>query len=242
MENKYGLQLYSVRDITQENLAGAIEKVAGMGYSYLEFAGFFGHTAEEVCEMMKNNGVTCSGTHSSWLDLRPSVISETLKFHTKIGNPNYIVPGADLSTLDKIHEFVSVMNFAQPILAAEGIRLGYHNHSNEFQVQPWGSTIHSELERLTGMEFEIDTYWAFNAGIDPLAVLDRLKDRISVIHLKDGFAGGKGVVLGAGEAPVAAVHAKAKELGFTIVVESETLSPDGLTEARLCMEYLKTLQ
>ena len=38
---KYGLQMYSVRDITKDDLLGAIEKVGALGYHYAEFAGFF---------------------------------------------------------------------------------------------------------------------------------------------------------------------------------------------------------
>ena len=37
---EYGLQMYSVRDITQENLADAVAKVAKIGYKLIEFAGF----------------------------------------------------------------------------------------------------------------------------------------------------------------------------------------------------------
>ena len=39
---EYGLQLYSVRDITQSGLEKAMQKVADLGYSFVEFAGFFG--------------------------------------------------------------------------------------------------------------------------------------------------------------------------------------------------------
>ena len=45
---EYGLQLYSVRDITGNDLAGALEQVAALGYRFVEFAGFFGHSAEDV--------------------------------------------------------------------------------------------------------------------------------------------------------------------------------------------------
>jgi UDP-N-acetylenolpyruvoylglucosamine reductase len=45
---EYGLQMYSVRDITKENLKDALRQVAEMGYKYVEFAGFFGNTAEDV--------------------------------------------------------------------------------------------------------------------------------------------------------------------------------------------------
>ena len=62
-----------------------------------------------------------------------------------------------------------------------------------------------------------------------------------MIHLKDGLKGGIGKTLGAGEAPVKAVRDLADRLGFTCVVESETLMPDGLSEAKACMEYLRSI-
>ncbi len=239
MNHNYGIQLYSVRDAMAADMAGTMQKIADLGYKYVEFAGFFGHSAEEVKEMLDKTGLVCSGTHSSWEDLRPLKIMDTVRYHKAIGNPNYIIPGADLSTLQKIEDFCAVINYAQPILAAEGIKLGYHNHSHEFVVMPWGSTIHGELERRTSVEFEIDTFWAFNAGLDPIAVMERLIDRIRVIHLKDGFKGGAGIPLGKGEAPVKAVIDYAVSHGITMVVESETLNPSGMAEAEACMSFLK---
>lgn len=242
MKNNYGIQLYSVRDAMKEDMPSAMRKIAELGYTYVEFAGFFGRTVEEVKALLDETGLICSGTHSPWADLRPTAIDATIRYHKTIGNPNYIVPGADLSTIEKIEDFCAVMNYAQPILAAEGIKLGYHNHSGEFKVMPWGSTIHSELEKRTAIEFEIDTFWAFNAGVDPIAVMERLKNRISVIHLKDGFVNGKGIPLGQGEAPVQAVIDYAVANKLTMVVESETLNPSGMDEAAACMAYLKGLE
>ena len=235
----YGIQLYSVRDAMQEDMKGTLQKIAAMGYKYVEFAGFFGHSAEEVKAMLDETGLIISGTHSSWEDLRPTKIMETVAYHKAIGNHDYIVPGADRSTLEKIEDFCNVMNFAQPILAAEGIQLGFHNHSREFVVMPWGSTMHGELERRTNVHFQIDTFWAFNAGCDPVQVMDRLKDRMHVIHLKDGFVGGKGIPLGQGEAPLSAVIDYAGKNGLMMIVESETLCPNGLAEAEACIEFLK---
>ncbi len=241
MKHSYGIQLYSVRDLSNNDLSSALKGVAELGYTSVEFAGFFGHSAYDVKAMLDNYGLAVVGTHSGFEDLRPENIIETVKYHKAIGNPNYIVPGARLDTLEYIDDFCNVMNFAQPILKAEGINLGYHNHSGEFVVMNWGSTIHSELEKRTSIDFEIDTYWAFNAGCDPIAVLDRLKSRIKLIHLKDGFMGGKGMALGEGEAPVKAIRDHAEKLGFGIVVESETLTPDGISEVGRCIDFLKTI-
>lgn len=239
---EYGLQLYSIRDITKDNLDEALGKVAALGYKFVEFAGFFGHTAEQINAMLEKHGLKISGTHSSWTDLTPTKIWETVAYHKAIKNPYYIVPAADLSTLEKIEEFCAVMNFAKPILAAEGIKLGYHNHSGEFKLMPWGSTIHAELERRTDIDFELDTFWLFNAGVDPIATMERLRSRLHVIHVKDGLPGGKGKALGEGEAPVAAVREKAIGMGLTMVVESETLDPTGIEEVERCIKYLKSLE
>ncbi len=239
---EYGIQLYSVRDAMKEDVRGTLKKIADMGYTSVEFAGFFGHSAEEIRGMLEETGLRISGTHSSFEDLRPSKIAETLAYHKAIGNTDYIVPGADLSTLEKVEDFCRVMNFAQPILAAEGIRLGYHNHSHEFAAQPYGTTVHAELERRLSVHFEIDTFWAFNAGCDPVAVMERLSERIHVIHVKDGFLGGKGMPLGQGEAPVRAVVDYAVKNGIQMVVESETLSPSGLAEAEACIAYLRSIE
>lgn len=37
---EYGLQMYSLRDITKDSMRMALEKVAQMSYKYVEFAGF----------------------------------------------------------------------------------------------------------------------------------------------------------------------------------------------------------
>jgi sugar phosphate isomerase/epimerase len=239
MRNDYGIQLYSVRDSMKQDVRETLKKIAASGYKYVEFAGFFGHCADEIKEMLDQTGLVCSGTHSDWRDLRPLKIEETIVYHKTIGNPYFIIPGADLSTLENIEDFCNVMNFAQPILAAEGIKLGYHNHSGEFKVMPWGSTIHSELEKRTNVDFEIDTYWAYNAEVDPIQLMERLKNRIKVIHLKDGLAGGLGKPLGQGTAPVKDVIAYAEKNGFLMVVESETCTPSGMDEAIACMNFLK---
>ena len=237
----YGLQLYSVRDVTGTDLEGTLKKVAEIGYRYVEFAGFFGHTAEQVKAMLDNYGLIVSGTHSGFDDLDKD-FAGTVKYHHAIGNTNYIVPGAPWGTTAELNETIEKMNKYKPMLAAEGIRLAYHNHDGEFKPNLDGQIAHEEMERRTDIDFQIDTFWAFVAGRDPIEVITRLKDRVHVIHLKDGLRNGQGFALGEGEAPVAAVREKAIELGMHMVVESETLQPDGISEVTRCFNYLKTLE
>ncbi len=238
---EYGLQLYSVRDITGKDLAGAMEKVAQIGYKFVEFAGFFGHDANEIKAMLQANGLRVSGTHSSLRDLDED-FAATVKYHHTIGNTNYILPSAPCRTAAELDQTIEKMNFYAPKLAAEGIKLAFHNHDGEFRPNQDGLIAHEEMQKRTDIDFEIDTFWAFVAGRDPVQVLTELKDRIHVIHLKDGLLNRQGLSLGSGEAPVAAVRAKAIELGMTMVVESEGLQPDGVSEVTRCFDYLMSLE
>ncbi len=238
---EYGIQMYSLRDLTDKDMEGALRTVAALGYKKVEFAGFFGHSAEKIVAWLNRFGLSVSGTHTGWGELKEEHFAETVAYHKAIGNKHIIIPGADLSTKEKLDAFVDFVNVVQPKLAAEGIELGFHNHSGEFLPTSYGQIIHEELQARTALNFEIDTYWAYVAGKDPVTLLEKLRDRVSVIHLKDGLADGKGLALGEGTAPVAAVRKKAIELGMQMVVESEGLQPTGPDEVGRCMQYLRGL-
>ena len=237
---EYGIQMYSVRDLTEKNMDEALRQVSELGYKFVEFAGFFGIPAEEIKAMLDKYGLKVSGTHTGWKEIAEH-FEETVAYHKAIGNKNIIIPGADLSTREKLDALIALINEAQPKLKEAGIALGYHNHSHEFIETAYGAHIHEELEARTQVEFEIDTYWAYVAGLDPIALLERLGDRVRVIHLKDGFADGRGMALGEGTAPVAAVRDYATAHGLAMVVESETCNPTGIEEVGRCMAYLNQL-
>ena len=251
----YGLQLYSVRDLAATDLKEALRRVAEMGYTYVEFAGFFDHPAEDVKAWLKAYGLTVSGTHTGMDALAPDAIEQTIAYHKAIGCTDLIVPGASWNTPEDMEATLATLNRAQKRLAEEGITLGYHNHSKEFYTTPYGKVIEDEVIARTEVMLEIDTFWLFNAGIDPIPYCERMKDRIKVIHLKDGviptdtvrdYATAhkdvKGVSLGSGSAPVARVREWALQNNVLMVVESEGLDPTGPEEAERCIRYLRTLE
>lgn len=90
--------------------------------------------------------------------------------------------------------------------------------------------------------------------MDPVAYCEAHKDRIRVIHLKDGIAckpecrnqlhwgdGVEGRSVGSGEAPILAVREWCLKNGVLMVVESEGLDPTGPEEVKRCIDYLRTL-
>jgi len=128
---EYGIQLYSIRDLTAKSMDEALRRVSELGYKFVEFAGFFGIPAGEIKAMLNKYGLRVSGTHTSWEEIAYR-FEETVAYHKAIGNKNIIIPGGHFETQAKIDAFVKMINEFQPKLAAEGITLGYHNHACEF--------------------------------------------------------------------------------------------------------------
>lgn len=245
---KYGLQLYSVRDVAKEHFEDTLKLVAEDGYALVESAGFFGRTAEEVGKALDELNLTLCSTHTGFEALRDH-FEEQIAFHKAVGCKNIIIPRGLTKTKAELDTFVDWINEHQPLIEKEGLSLHYHNHSEEFLPNEDGEIAFYELEKRTNILFEVDTFWAYNAGADVFSVLETYKDRIRFIHLKDGIPADRtipeshavGKTLGDGKAPVRDVRKLALKLGFTMIVESETLNPSGPVEASRCIEFLKKL-
>lgn len=241
---EYGLQLYSVRDAMKADVPGTIKKVAEMGYAGVEFAGFYNYSAKDIKKMLDDNGLKVFGTHTGLPELTDDKLAGTIKYMQEIGNKNIVIPGAPIGTKKQQAATIARINTIQPILEKEGITLSFHNHSHEFEKKLFTPAFYPKLVGETSCCLEVDTFWAFNAGVNPIEHITKYADRIRLIHLKDGFKKSRfkpaqGMSLGSGEAPVKAVLNKAIELGFTIVVESETQKPDGISEVKRCIDFLK---
>lgn len=239
---EYGIQMYSVRDAVKQDYEKALLQMGELGYKKAELFGGMNPDAKTIRRWADNAGLKISGTHTGADALTAENLEKTIEDHESLGCNLLIIPGHDLSTAEKIDSFVALVNTAQPVLEKAGITLAYHNHSHEFVPNQDRQIIYDEICARTSMKLELDTYWAYNAGKDPLQMMDALKDRLMAIHLKDGFMGGEGMPLGQGTAPVKQVWEKAKMWNLPMVVESETCKPDGPTEARECMAYLRSLE
>lgn len=242
----YGVQLYSVRDSVKENgMRETLRRVAEIGYKSVEFAGFGDATAEEVRVWLDEFGLSVNGSHNGIKDLMPDKIEKTIADMKAVGNTHIIIPWARVRTQADIDEFLASLTTALPRLREAGFSVGFHNHDKEYLENEDGIVPMSLLEGVDGLFFELDTYWAYHAGLDPVTEMERMGDRLKMIHIKDGipalgYDGGK--PLGQGTAPIKAVWEKAVALGLPIIVESETLTPDGMTEITQCIEYLRSLE
>ena len=245
---KFGLQLYSVRDAAERNYEDTLRRVAEMGYCMVEPAGFFGNRVEDVAVMLRHYGLRICSTHTAFQRV-DTELEKVIAEHRLLGCKDVIIPGAPQNTKEKLSYLIRTINRVQPILEDAGMRLHFHNHSSEFLPNLDGQIVFEELAKQTAVLFEVDTFWAFNAGLCVADVLERYRERICFIHLKDGFVQDfsnpeskpRGMSVGSGEVPIKSILQKARGIGAEIIVESEGLEPTGLAEVARCMDFLRTV-
>ena len=63
MSFSVALQLYSIEDEMAKDFVHALEKVKEMGYEGVEFAGFFGKSAQQVKEVLNKTGLIPVAAH-----------------------------------------------------------------------------------------------------------------------------------------------------------------------------------
>lgn len=201
-----GLQLYSVRTPLAKDFAGTLKQVGAIGYRQVEAAGFFGHSASDVKQMMADTGLDCISAHYALADLLKS--TDDIIGYAKALGLEYVVcsspwakdaarlenyPGGSWQgiqhamTLDDWKWSGEQLNKIGQKMRAAGLKLGYHNHTMGFREQN-GSTGYAVLLAETDpglVTMELDCGWAFAAGHDPAEMLRRHRGRFSMLHIKD---------------------------------------------------------
>ncbi len=183
----YSIQLYTLRDAMSADLPGTIRKVAEIGFTQVEPYNFVA-TAQELGAALKENGLAAPSGHAPLLSQDQDQIFAAAR---ELGITTVIDPfiGAEhWQEAADIEATAAKLNDAAKKGADYGIRVGYHNHQWELE-----STIGDQtaLEYFAGLldpevVLEVDTYWVGVGGQDPVAVLERLGDRVKLIHIKDG--------------------------------------------------------
>ena len=187
--NKVGVQLYTVRDLMKNDFEGTIAKVAQIGYKEVEFAGYFGRTADQVKAVLEKNGLRAPSTHVQYDELDdkfPSVIE-----FSKAIDLEYIIcpwiPEDLRKNPDIWKQAADKFNKAGEQTKKAGMQFGYHNHWFEF-LSTNGKLPYDELLKLCDanlVKMEMDLCWIETTGTDPVKYFDQYPGRFPLVHVKD---------------------------------------------------------
>lgn len=186
---KIGIQLYSLRDEMEKDMDATLKAVKEMGYDCVEFAGYFGHTAEEVRAMLDKYGLECVSVHQT-----PSLFVEegqkAVDYLKTIGAKYAAIPwypGEKLAGTPEWENTVEMFKQTGKLLADNGIQQLYHNHDFEFKKFEDKFLLDWLYETLPQeyLQPQVDTCWVHYAGYNPSEYLEKYSGRIKIVHLKD---------------------------------------------------------
>jgi sugar phosphate isomerase/epimerase len=183
------VQLYSVREALEKDFFGTLQAVRDMGYTGVEFAGFYGNSAAAVKAFLDKIGLKAVSSHTP-IDAFLKDTKSILDYHKELGCGFIAIPWLDEKSRPGTalwsQVVVQIRKIAQDCQAA-GIQLLYHNHDFEFVKLDGRYALDLLYEAIPAplLATEIDTCWVKVSGVDPAAYLRQYTGRSPVVHLKD---------------------------------------------------------
>jgi sugar phosphate isomerase/epimerase len=246
-----GLQLYSVRDQTEIDFLGTLEKVAKIGYTAVEFAGYFKTPAIELNSKLKELGLTVPSVHVpinfSNTKQMESDFAGQIEYAKELGVSYIITPWGPLPeqpTMDHVKYLAEVLTKCGKQVKDAGMKYGNHNHDFEFKLVEKQPIIDLILKQVPAelMVMQFDLGWLHLAGYKAADYLQKHKGRVPLVHLKDFSKGRKDAELGKGEVGYEQLLSTADLSGIScMIVEQEQFDCGSLESAKNNYVFLQSL-
>ena len=214
-------QMYSVRDLIgdpdkfAQNQADVLKRLAEMGYTAVEAACYdngklYGMEPEEFKAAIEAAGLKVLSSHTtrnlSDEEIQNRDFTEALKWwdqcidaHKRAGCSYIVIPWCNvpptLEALKVICEFYSEVGSR---VNAAGMKLGYHNHSHEYQKVEDKVMLEYMLENTDPAKlfFEMDVYWTVRGQVAPVEMFKKYPGRFTLLHIKDDSEIGQSGMVG----------------------------------------------
>lgn len=252
------IQLYTMRELMDADLDAALAGLAGIGYRKVEQAGFHGRTAREFKSALDAHGLRATSGHQSPYPYEESRWRKMIEDAYILGQrymveplPAFIATGL-VSPLSppslEWAQYAQDLNKAAEQARIFGIEVGYHNHNAEFVPLPDDPSRNGYDILLAETDpelvhFELDIYWAWRAGHDPVELLQAHPTRFRQFHVKDMDENGDITAPGAGVIDFARVFQAAVGLGITeYIIEQDNAGQNAMETARLGFDLLSTIR
>jgi sugar phosphate isomerase/epimerase len=245
---KLGIQLYTVREDCQRDLGGTIRELAKMGYEGIEGGIYTGDDLKTVQDAMAETGILYAGGMTSMAEFESSLdeIESSIK---SLGCTDVLCPWINQEEREDLEAWKKIAARKQKIgeeCRARGLRYMYHLHGFEFSDLGGGTrgidVLLNETDDAVG--FEIDIYWVFHAGADPVALYRQMLDRTPFLHLKDMIKNPDptDVEVGEGIVPVKEIVDIAMANGCDwMLVEQEMFDKPPIEASRISLANVKAM-
>jgi sugar phosphate isomerase/epimerase len=241
-----GLQLYTVRGLMQHGVEGTLEQVAASGYRLVETAGPYDRQPAALRELLGRYGLRSPSGHYPLEQVESGAAFATAQ---ALGQEFVVVPSIPRNLHDSRAAFVELANRFNRIgekCRAAGFRFAYHNHNFEFETFGGTAPAYDTLLANTDpavVSFELDAYWAYKAGYDPVQYFERYPGRFALLHVKDGTAPLERAMVDVGKGVIdfGRLFATARAAGLRYAFVEHDQPADALLSIRASHDHLARL-
>lgn len=254
-------QMYSVRDLIgdagkyAQNHEKVLKQLADMGYTAVEAANYgdgklYGVTPEQFKADIEAAGLKVLSSHVTRNlnddELKSKNFTEALKWwdecidaHKRAGMRYMVIPWCSVpKTLADLQTICDFYNQVGKKVAAAGMKLGYHNHSHEFQKVE-GKVMEDYMIEHTDpnyLFFQMDVYWTVRGQQSPVDYFNKYPGRFSLLHIKDNSEIGQSGMVGFDA--IFNNFDKAGAEGWVLELEHGS-TPDILEGMKQSIDYIK---
>ena len=184
------VQMYTLRNEQAKDFAGTIKEIARIGYSGVELAGYGNlKSARDVKKALDDAGLKVCGGH--WIiEQLETELPKILDENEVLGNKTIVcpwMPEERRQSADAWRKTAAALTRIGGECQKRGFTFCYHHHSFEFARfdAKSGMDILIESSDPKLVKLELDTYWLAHGGEDPAAFINRVGNRVALLHVKD---------------------------------------------------------
>jgi len=252
--DKFGIQLYTLRDVIPDDPKGTLKQLAAYGYQQVEgYEGqqgmFWSMTPQDFKSYLNDINMTMVSSHTNIHEDFERKAADAATAGLDYLICPYIGPQKSVEDWKKVTE---KFNECGRICKENGIRFAYHNHAYTFKafsgMMPQDFLMENTDPDL--VDHEMDIYWVVTGGADPADYLTRYPNRFRLVHVKDRKKGvpadehsascnlGTGII----DFPSILKTAEAKGVNYFIMEQERYDGSTPMNSAKVGATYLKNLR
>jgi sugar phosphate isomerase/epimerase len=189
-----GVQLYTVRTVLPQKPQETLNAIRAIGYQEVEatYAGL-----DNLWPALQASGLKPVSIHLDSKLVTQGKIDDLSPIFDKLKQYGFqyavfpYLPEPERGGIEVIKGISEKFNLAGEKCRAAGMSFCYHNHAFEFATEK-GATLFQVMLDNTDKKlvaFEVDVFWVSVAGLDPVEMIQKLSDRVLLLHLKDKAEG-----------------------------------------------------
>lgn len=214
---RVGVGLFTIPHLLEADFAGAMQKLAQIGYKEVELfgpypytvpeavaswqpvaesiglsqSGYYGHTPQQLRAILDDNGLSAPSMHIDLFTLQER-LGEVAEAAHILGHKYAgiaAIPPELRTSLDDYRRIADTFNEIGTAMQAADLQFMYHNHGYGLVEAEGTIPFNLILDRTDPdvVVMEMDVFWMTAGRADPVEYLESYPGRFKLMHIKDMF-------------------------------------------------------